>query len=439
MTKQYLDLRHTFTNENGGLKLFGLSRFNLGLRPPVRQLNRWLNTSNKRAFKSFTTPLLRSVLSELRVESTVPLHKLFPLYDTWNKEHEGWKLVKLLKKHNLSFQSSLSLPKLLSLKFKVERNGKNPPWQDVKVSMENGWYGLLNGRPRVSISLQGFIKSYCRTEATDVFLKDVTNEIVGYVELTVRIKRFDGSSADDQLIENIYTEYAGDRRSPCGSMQTYPSVSGSCMNKKPGCDDDDSDDFFRHTEGSHPTVVYNHESGDIGIAWCEDPHGNTTMRCLLNYKHMTTCRYYGSSSGVLRVAEEKEFFNQLEAQGFSRNDVGLMDCQLKLVNLDEGILMPYLDNSGTIVYDGASLVVSNYEKNKYHGNLSSGNTGGVVSRPKVTCGVCNAHLGVNHGSTRVTRGYNDHPSFTCQSCVDKEKTKDETSEPAEKEATAGCA
>lgn len=440
MTK-HLDLKHTFTNENGNLRLFGISRFNLGLKPTVRQLLRWLNTCNKRAFKSYASPLLRSVVDELRVETTIPLNKVCQLYDSWNKEHEGWKMVALMKKHNLSFQSPLSLPKLLSLKLKMERNGKNPPWQDIKVSMDNGWYGYLNGRPRVSISLQGFVKNYCKTDATDEFLKDTINTILDYVEFTVKVKRFDGSSADDQLIENIYTKYVAERRSNDGNRDTYPSVAGSCMSKEAGDEDDDADEYFKLTEYHHPTIVYNHESGDVGIAWCEDAHGNTTMRCLLNYKHMTTCRYYGSSGGKLRIAEEREFFSQLEEHGFKRKDNGLIDCQLKLVDLCDGILMPYLDNAVAVVYDGVNLRVSNYEKDKYHGNLRVRNTNGVVSRPLIKCVHCGQRLrGI--GAARIVADCTERPEFTCQFCLDKEKSKDETSESPkspEQATAAGCA
>lgn len=431
-------LRHTFIRDNNHLKLFGLTRFDLGLKPTVKQLHRWLSSINKRGFKSYTTPLMRSCISELKVETTISLDKLMNLYDSWDSDAHGWKMVKLLKKFNMTLKSSISLPKLLSLKFKVERNGKNPPYQDIKVSMNNGWYGFLNDR-RVSISLQGFIKNYCKAEATTEFLKAALDEVCGYIQLDVKVRLFDGSSSDDMLVERVFTNVVSRDRTPNGTGETYPSVSGSCMKYE---SPDNGGDQFNDSLGSyHPSMVYN--TSDIGIAWCEDSQGRTTMRCLLNRVTKTTCRYYGSSSGALRAAEEKEFFRILEEEhGFTRNDMGVAGCALQFIDLDgTSMVMPYFDNLSTgVLFDGETLRALPNGCD-YRGNVCCGETGGVARIPDVICHCCGTTLDCNTPVGRVapTSSYDIRPRFTCERCV-MEDTKDETeaTEPTEA-AAAGCA
>jgi len=246
----------------------------------VRDLNDDLNRLPADTFTS-SAPNIREVLANLAVS---------PLPDAWiylcsaYMKHKGRVMGEELIYMPLNDHVAVSTMELFI------RDSNNPTWQNIRVRYHRNLYGLIHNRPKVSLSMQGFIRRFFNRETTDEELKDIYELfIVPYLErknldldsLEFHYIRGDEPNAAD-VITKAYTNV--DRR--CDTWgDYYPSPLGSCMRHTEWYADYDVDNYFYigttdQCDYSHPVAAY--ATKDIGLAWLTDSNGFTVARTLVN-------------------------------------------------------------------------------------------------------------------------------------------------------------
>jgi ribosomal protein L37AE/L43A len=253
------------------------------------------------------------------------------------------------------------------------RDSNNPTWQNIRVRYHRNLYGLIHNRPKVSLSMQGFIRRFFNREATDEELKDIYELfIVPDLErnnldldsLEFHYIQGDEPNAAD-VITKAYTNV--DRR--CDTWgDYYPSPLGSCMRHTEWYADYDVNNYFYigttdQCDYSHPVAAY--ATKDIGFAWLTDSNGFTVARTLVNLTASDE-NYAGLPTAVRVYAcclssdpdetTRKEHWDELADHLMIKlkahlghpvsvdEDRGLLDCTVKPQSVEEDLwVAPYID------------------------------------------------------------------------------------------------
>ncbi len=342
--------------------------------------------------------LHRESLSSLRRELTINTSSIPHLASQWNSSHHGWKLVKLLHQQGLRFTKELPLVKLMTLQVKLEDTaesvGRNPLYQKIKLAWLPTWDALFTNGKRNLLSLQGFLKDYLSCEDYAPVAKAVLTEILGLITFereNLKFMRGDHPDAP-QTFTRVYTQYSQ------ATNQAYPSVNGSCMRGS-----------FSSLD-RHPVTAYC--TPDVGLVWCEDADGRTTVRALVNLVHGTLCRVYGSWEPSKAGRYSEGFITAVKQHlGYERNESqGLLDCRLAMLedtryNGQPCYTMPYLDGAYYLYPDPSGDQWWHVTNNSVRAEVTAASQSGVITIRLVKCTDC----GVTHVSS-VMRGTR---CFTC--------------------------
>lgn len=332
------------------------------LSDPVVDLNDALNRLPADTFTS-SAPNIRKVLANLAEEE---------LPDAWiylcraDMKHKGIVMGEELIYMPLNEHVVVSTMELFI------RDSNNPTWQNIRVRYHRNLYDLIHNRPKVSLSMQGFIRRFFNREATDEELKDIYEMfIVPDLErnnldldsLEFHYIQGDEPNAAD-VITKAYTNV--DRRRDTWD-DYYPSPIGSCMKHTEWYADYDINGFYIGTtdqcDYSHPVVAY--ATKDIGFAWLTDSNGLTVARTLVNltasdenYAGLPTavrvyaCCLSSDPDETTRKEHWDEMAEHLIVKLEARlghpvsvdEDRGLLDCTVKPQYVEKGLwVAPYID------------------------------------------------------------------------------------------------
>lgn len=310
--------------------------------------------------------VFKGVFKEMLKQIRRPLAIDIARYDHFLDEIEGstpekgWRgVIAALQKAEVTFKKPLSLIKLFSLGLKLESNTKknNPAFQRYKVYYHGSWDRWWAGQPRLSISLQKFLRDFCNlSHDMDTTLRSIHNSTL----------TFNPEDVAFEITNNIVKAY---QHFVEGNFQA-PSVSGSCMAKE------------STPPERHPCCVYE-KSDDVLLGRLYDPDtGRTIARALLNERHKTFSRIYGSGrTPEAHEGQASYLIEQLEDAGYTRDfSRGLMGCKLPKIERCRGWLMPYLDGGACgVSNEGDHWVVTNdYE-------YCCDRTDGILDTGEVTC------------------------------------------------------
>ena len=230
----------------------------------------------------------------------------------------------------------------------------NPSWQNMKVSYHRCPSRYFGDKPRMTMSLQGFLQKILRIEPTQDILEKI-HKVAFWQPPMPKSSDFtfgwcDGDSSNaSEVFTRVYTNIT-----PQGYSDMYPSVLGSCMRHK-------SWDFRGETIGAngdypHPVTAYC--TPDIAIAWLEDANGYTVARTLINKVKRTLVRHYCIASGECNCETHRKNYWQglrdiLESHIADigeydlDEDTGLLGCSMKSIEILDGDawIAPYVDGN----------------------------------------------------------------------------------------------
>jgi len=351
--------------------------------------------------------LHRESLSSLRREIPVHVGAISDLVANWvSDRNHGWKLVKLLSSHGLRFTKELPLVKLMTLQVKLEDTaesvGRNPLYQKIKLAWFPTWDALFTQGKRNLLSLQGFLQDYLSCEDYVPVAKGILTEILGLITFereNLKFMRGDHPDAP-QTFTRVYTQYS---QAP---NQAYPSVSGSCMRLP-----------FSSLD-RHPVVAYC--TPDVGLVWCEDADGRTTVRALVNLVHGTLCRIYGSWEPEKAGRYTEGFITAVkEYLGYERNESqGLLDCRLAML---EDIsytgqpcyTIPYLDGTQYLYPDPSGDQWWHVTNSCVRSEVIAASQSGVICVQLSKCTDCgDTHVASAMRETRCTTCHEAHIQAT---------------------------
>jgi hypothetical protein len=294
----------------------------------------------------------------------------------------------------------------------------NPSWQNMKVSYHRCPARYFGDKPRMTMSMQGFLQKILRIEPTQGLLETI-HEMRFYQppmpvasDYEFRWYRGDNPCAE-QVFTKVYTNI------PSGLYRDhYPSVLGSCMRHRTW-------EFRDMTIGDPP---YRHPAAtvatpDIAIAWLEDKRGYTVARTLVNLKTKTLVRVYAVASLECTCETHRQrYFDGLAEILKSHmpdytldESTGLLECRVNPYEIVDGAWVAlYLDGLHKVV-DLDSMTVVSCRTNKYiisdhHLPPVCGTNGSNVEAHLCTCWDCGEGFG---GDPYY---YNDHT--LCEYCYE---------------------
>lgn len=289
--------------------------------------------------------IFKGVFKEMLKQIRRPITIDIPQYDRFidsvedSDECRGWqRFIILLQKAGVTFKKQLPFIKLFSLELKLQcaYQHNNPAFQRYKVFYHGSWDRWWSKQPRLSISLQKFLRDFCN-------LRDDMDTTLRAIHRSTLY--FDPDSVKFEITNEIVAAYQNYVEGP----HTAPSVSGSCMAQP------------EKIPEAHPCRVYE-ESDDVLLGRLYDPEsGKTIARCLLNKVHMTISRFYGSGKTSQGHEAQMEYLvEKLEDAGYTRDfSLGLDGCRLPKIRCSGEYLMPYLDGDACgVVDDGTDWLVA---------------------------------------------------------------------------------
>jgi hypothetical protein len=253
------------------------------------------------------------------------------------------------------------------------RDSNNPTWQNIRVRYHRNLYDLIHNRPKVSLSMQGFMRRFFNREVTDEELKDIYEMfIVPDLErnnLALDSLEFHYIQGDEPNAADVITKaYTNVDRSCDIWDDYYPSPIGSCMKRTEWYADYDINDHFYigttdQCDYSHPVVAY--ATKDIGFAWLTDSNGLTVARTLVNLTASDE-NYAGLPTAVRVYAcclssdpdetTRKEHWDEIAEHLIMKleahlghpvsvdEDRGLLDCTVKPQSVEKDLwVVPYID------------------------------------------------------------------------------------------------
>lgn len=338
-------MKHTFIGSNGS----SLDTLCLGvpLNTP-ETLDLLIQKARTKDFAShYHGALYQIIRGCTHVPLTIHLSTLYQVVDSWNKDSIGWKLVALMGQLGLCFVKQPDWLKLRTMDMTMDNKGKNPVFQSVKLRYHGDWTRLFTGRPKVTMSLQGWLEQHLGVAPSTELLKrclSALSDDMWDLEEKFHLVYGDLSTANDELFTRVYTKPAPGG-APC------VNVNGSCMKHTdwPECDD------------HHPVEAYNHPS--IGLAWIEDDEGRTRCRTLVNKERKTYSRVYTSGQTSDEGTKLQLGFERLlKEQGLAPDyNTGLRGCTLQVIELEYGdrMLAPYIDG-GYYMVDKNGYISSDF-------------------------------------------------------------------------------
>ena len=401
----------------------------------VGDLNDALNRLPADTFTSSSAPNIRKVLASLAEEK---------LPDAWiylcsaDMEHKGIVMGEELIYMPLNEYVVVSTMELFI------RDSNNPTWQNIRVRYYRNLYDLIHSRPKVSLSMQGFIRRFFNREVTDEELKDIYELFIvpdlERNELDLDSLEFHYIQGDEpnaaEVITKAYTNV--DRR--CDTWgDYYPSPLGSCMRHTEWYADYDVNDYFYigttdQCDYSHPVVAY--ATKDIGFAWLTDSNGFTVARTLVNLTARDE-NYAGLPTAVRVYAcclssdpdetTRKEHWDELADHLIEKlkahlghpvsvdEDRGLLDCTVNPQYMGKGLwVAPYIDGDHKSVdLDTFRVVSCAYEANYGRTIKCDGHNPPVAEEILgVQCRQCGQLLSHGERLVRVAEGV-----WMCPTCA----------------------
>lgn len=397
----------------------------------VGDLNDALNRLPADTFTS-SAPNIRKVLANLTKEK---------LPDAWiylcraDMKHKGIAMGEEIIYMSLNERVAVSTMELFI------RDSPNPTWQNIRVRYHRNLYGLIHNRPKVSISMQGFIRRFFNREATDEELKDIYERfIVPDLErnsLDLDSLEFHYIQGDEPNAADVITKaYTNVDRMRDTWDDYYPSPIGSCMRHTKWYAD--YYNFYIGTteecEYRHPVVAY--ATKDIGFAWLTDSNGLTVARTLVNltasdenYAGLPTavrvyaCCLSSDPDETTRKEHWDEMAEHLIVKLEARlghpvsvdEDRGLLDCTVKPQFVGGDLwVAPYIDGDHKSVDLDAFRVVSFTYKETYGRTLKCNGHNPPVAQEILGCLCRQCGRLLPHGErlVRVAEGV-----WMCTKCV----------------------
>lgn len=392
----------------------------------VGDLNDALNRLPADTFTS-SAPNIREVLANLAGEK---------LPDAWiylcraDMKHKGIVMGEELIYMSLNEHVVVSTMELFI------RDSNNPTWQNIRVRYHRNLYDLIHSRPKVSLSMQGFIRRFFNREATDEELKDIYEMfIVPDLErnnLDLDSLEFHYIQGDEPNAADVITKaYTNVDLSRDTWDDYYPSPIGSCMRYTEWYADYDVNNHFYigttdQCDYSHPVVAY--ATKDIGFAWLTDSNGFTVARTLVNltasdenYAGLPTAvRVYASClSSDPDETTRKEHWDEMAEHLLVKleahlghpvsvdEDRGLLDCTVKPQSMGRDLwVAPYIDGDHKSVDLDTFRVVSCAYKATYGRTLTCDGYNPPVAQETLgsLCRQCRKLLSHGERLVRVAEG-----------------------------------
>lgn len=276
----------------------------------------------------------------------------------------------------------------------------NPSWQNMKVGYHRCPSRYFGDKPRMTMSMQGFLQKILRIEPTQDLLERI-HQVRFYGAPRPKAENFEfrwyrgDSPCAEQVFTKVYTNI------PTGLYtDRYPSVLGSCMRHRTwGLRDMTIGD----PPYSHPAATV--ATHDVAIAWLEDKQGYTVARTLVNLKTKTLVRFYAVASRDCTCETHRQHYFRDLVEILKANlpdytldeSTGLLGCRVKPYEIDDDEWVSlYLDGDSKYIDLNSMTVVgsktSRYIHSSNHMPPVCGTNESEVVEHQYTCWECGEHF-----------------------------------------------